>query len=1053
MGAVKPDFYRLSLALGTADTLPEAAEILLEHLSQSLKVPVLALFLADPDKEQLTLIAGQGFALPAKRTLPMGQDPWDWLSASVSELSLSTAGVQLAIPLIAEGQLVGVACLLLHTTGAEAERQQQEAQALLALATPWLRNLQRLQAVEAEVARRTAELRASEQALRRRTAHLEALNAIIASVSSVSADLDVVLERVLDHTLQALGLEMGAIWLVPDPGGVSRTVLRGLPPEMGEASRKVAAEMRQGIPGTIAVSDWQTERQPLAPLALRFGIRASITVPLLIGDRRIGGLSVAAPEPRRWSADEVALVESVGREVGGAVDRVRLLEQERRRSRQLALVAKVAHRAVAQLDPDALLWETAQAIHELFGYPDVLIALVDHERQVLIRKAWAGVYIRSRPAEHCKALGEQGILDWVAIHGETVLANNVQQDPRYVALFPETAAELCVPIKDGDTVMGLINVESDRPYAFDEADVIAMETLADELSVALRNARLFADKQQKIVELAALTRVGEALVAPLELDRLLDVIHHQVTSIMSAEAFFIALYDAEADELDFRIRVDQDVREPPERRAPGGLTGQIVKTGQPILIRDWQREKERYPQPKVWGTMKLPDSWLGVPMKVGERVVGVICVQAYHPHAYDEGHLDLLSTIAGMAAVAVERVRLHQEIRERARRFEQLSQRLMALQEAGRAVSSLMEPREVLWAVQESVTRIMPEVYGVLFALVDEEAQELHPVLLNPQHPALQRFIALTGVDLEGIRVPLSILDESTDWPKLAAGRPVVHDDLAVSLGMALPPSLLAKVQQALGIRNIVFQPLRVHEQIYGVMMVFIRRPVTEDEVRLLEALGAQAAVALENARLYVQLEEAYIEAILALAKAMDARDAYTADHSARLAEWAVATAQKLGCTPEEIEALRWAALLHDIGKIGVPDRILEKPGPLSEEEWMVMKRHPEIGAEIVAPVKKLASVAPIIRAHHEHWDGNGYPQGLKGEEIPLPARILAVVDAYGAMIDDRLYRKGRSHEEAVEELRRCAGTQFDPKVVEAFLQVIGDGGALEGVSGVESEG
>jgi putative nucleotidyltransferase with HDIG domain len=207
-----------------------------------------------------------------------------------------------------------------------------------------------------------------------------------------------------------------------------------------------------------------------------------------------------------------------------------------------------------------------------------------------------------------------------------------------------------------------------------------------------------------------------------------------------------------------------------------------------------------------------------------------------------------------------------------------------------------------------------------------------------------------------------------------------------------------------------------------------------------MEAFARQAAVALENARLYEELEDAYVQTVLALANAVDARDAYTADHSQRLAAWAEATARELGCSEEEVRAIRWAALLHDIGKIGVPDHILQKPGPLDEAEWEVIKRHPEIGAEIVAPVKKLAHVAPIIRAHQERWDGAGYPDGLRGEEIPLGARILAVVDAYGAIIDERPYKKARSHQEAVAELRRCAGTQFDPQVVGAILRVLGSG-------------
>jgi len=130
---------------------------------------------------------------------------------------------------------------------------------------------------------------------------------------------------------------------------------------------------------------------------------------------------------------------------------------------------------------------------------------------------------------------------------------------------------------------------------------------------------------------------------------------------------------------------------------------------------------------------------------------------------------------------------------------------------------------------------------------------------------------------------------------------------------------------------------------------------------------------------------------------------------------------------------------LHDIGKIGVPDEILNKPGPLTEEEWTVMKKHPVIGAEIVAPVKYLTPVAPIILSHHEKHDGSGYPSGLKGKEIPLGSRIVSVVDAYVAIRDKRVYSDSHSHDEAITEIRRCNGTQFDPEVVDVFCRTISE--------------
>jgi HD-GYP domain-containing protein (c-di-GMP phosphodiesterase class II) len=145
----------------------------------------------------------------------------------------------------------------------------------------------------------------------------------------------------------------------------------------------------------------------------------------------------------------------------------------------------------------------------------------------------------------------------------------------------------------------------------------------------------------------------------------------------------------------------------------------------------------------------------------------------------------------------------------------------------------------------------------------------------------------------------------------------------------------------------------------------------------------------------------------------------------------------EMGRSEEEIKAIHWAALLHDLGKIGVPDGILLKAGALTEEEWVIMKKHPEIGARIVAPVKKLANVSPIIRAHQERYDGTGYPDGLKGEQIPFGARLLAIADAYGAMTDDRIYRKTRKAPDALEELVRFKGTQFDPALVDRFITIL----------------
>ena len=233
--------------------------------------------------------------------------------------------------------------------------------------------------------------------------------------------------------------------------------------------------------------------------------------------------------------------------------------------------------------------------------------------------------------------------------------------------------------------------------------------------------------------------------------------------------------------------------------------------------------------------------------------------------------------------------------------------------------------------------------------------------------------------------------------------------------------------------------PLLVHENLIGAMIVQGEEAnkFDESDSRVLESLASQVAIAMENAQLYEEIEESFVQTVLALANAMDARDNYTRDHSQRISLLAVEVGRELGFNEQQLEELRWAALLHDIGKIGVPDDILLKPEKLTDTEYEMIKQHPALGAKILEPVKKLTDVAPLVRGHQEWFNGKGYPDGLKGEEIPKGARILSVVDSYIAMTDERIYRSARSHEEAMRELVALKGVQFDPEVVDIFVNLL----------------
>ena len=210
-----------------------------------------------------------------------------------------------------------------------------------------------------------------------------------------------------------------------------------------------------------------------------------------------------------------------------------------------------------------------------------------------------------------------------------------------------------------------------------------------------------------------------------------------------------------------------------------------------------------------------------------------------------------------------------------------------------------------------------------------------------------------------------------------------------------------------------------------------------DEDLRLLRSVADQLAAALRSAALYDQLERAYLGTAEALSAALEAKDSYTAEHSRSLVQRAEAVGRKLDMSESDLRMLRYAAAFHDIGKLAVPEAILNKPGPLTLPEREVVERHTVVGEQILEPVEFLSDVLPLVRSAHERYDGSGYPDGLAGDEIPLGARIVFACDTYDAMTTDRPYRDALPHTEAIVELRRVAGTQLDPRVVEALIEVL----------------
>ncbi len=241
--------------------------------------------------------------------------------------------------------------------------------------------------------------------------------------------------------------------------------------------------------------------------------------------------------------------------------------------------------------------------------------------------------------------------------------------------------------------------------------------------------------------------------------------------------------------------------------------------------------------------------------------------------------------------------------------------------------------------------------------------------------------------------------------------------------------------------------PLKVQDRVIGVLNMASlsrRRRFSKEDLDLLNHFAAEIATSIQVARLFnevkgknEEIKVAHLEVIQALAEAVESKDLYTGGHARRLAVYGDAMAHRAGLTTQEIELLWYAAILHDVGKIGIPDSILHNTGPLTPEQWVIMKTHPEKGELMLSQLGSLAPIAGIIRHHHERWDGKGYPDGVKGEAIPIYSRIIAIADTYDAVTTHRPYQAAVSTQEAFEILKNCAGTQLDPKLVEYFLAAL----------------
>ncbi len=518
--------------------------------------------------------------------------------------------------------------------------------------------------------------------------------------------------------------------------------------------------------------------EELAPeLVKMVDYQTAIIAPLVVGDRVIGVLSVQSTD---LTQDDIPAMTAFANQVAAAWHRAQLFEQAqqeiaerkraesalRQRSAQLEALRQVGLELTAQLDLDTLLQSIVSRAIELLGAASGGLYLYRPEQGIL---EWIlGIGPNLPPVGSTLKPGE-GLCGRVWETGDPLIVTDYWQwegrSPAFDGFV--NVASVGALVRWGDESLGVLNVLAGVPHTFTSADAEMLGLFAGQAAIAIRNARLYESAASRAERLAVVNHIARAVGATSHLDDLLETVYQEVTSIFQPDAFFIALYDKEAEELEFRIRVDHGLRQPAERQPVGtGLTSLVVSEQKPLLIYDYERERDRLPVPMVWGTMELPASWLGVPIQISDRLVGVISIQSYQPHAFTTEDQQLLSTISDQVAVAMERVRLYHTLRERRRYLEGV------LAAAPDAIVTL-----------DAGGRIVEWNSGAqsLFGYSDGEAigQMLDPLISGPS--TYDEMSSLTRAMLEGQVVhpqeAVRYRKDGSPVDVILAGSPIVHDD------------------------------------------------------------------------------------------------------------------------------------------------------------------------------------------------------------------------------------------------------------------------------------
>jgi PAS domain S-box-containing protein/putative nucleotidyltransferase with HDIG domain len=770
--------------------------------------------------------------------------------------------------------------------------------------------------------------------------------------------LEYYLKDFLKKILANLNADAGQISLVSGNGLILRA-------QVGLSQNWVREERIRGADGCLcgwvyrkkmplAVTDLSSDDRFERKACLEEGMRGYMAVPLSSRNGIYGVLTVFSRTPRTFTKNELEFLNEKGKSLSIHLENFFLSEKEKKRKGEIEILSYVTKKILSTLDVDTIYSRVADLLYDVLDYPHVLIFEVDKRGNAKV-KSWRG--------DKNFNTGNSKVMDWVKKNGSSLLIRDIRVECPQLMISEDMRSELCVPIKDGDRIIGGIHIMGKDPNSFDETDLKVLETISNLMVVALNNARIYKELHESEERYRTLVETSNDLIWMK--DREGRVI------FANRKAMELSGYTDEYTGKKFQFFVHPE----------------DVKLAEDLNKKVLEGKPQQYT------------------IRILKKNGDVLYLSVNSTPVYKNGKI--IGTVSFARDITKEK-KLQEEMTQRLVELETLFDMASVLRKA----ESLMEMCPVI------LKRLLSAVgadTGILY-LLDKEREKLIPqVAVGPIQPMMQRPLHLKELPF----IESAFKSGEADFI------PNLSED------PRFPPKMTSFLR---GNESGLILPIKTKEKNIGVVFLafFKQVQMSREKLSLLSAIADMAANALQRARFHEEilnyadtLRATYESTLETLANALDIREHGTERHSFRVAELTVKIAREMGIEENKLSDIRWGALLHDIGKIGIPDSILLKPSKLTEDEWAIMKTHPEIGYRLLKNIRFLAGALDIVLYHHERYDGNGYPIGLRAKEIPLPARIFAVVDAYDAMTSDRPYRKAISHEEAIKEIVNASGKQF----------------------------